>query len=364
MNRGSITSPQLFWTALLSMLPTMITLLPGELLRQGGRWAWWTPLVAAPPAAALAWIVGWFASRGGDLVAQAHVALGPIAGRLLLAAACAATGAYTVVIVREVAEGVRATYVSGNVPLGALVLMALLPAGILAWLGPVVIARVAALVAPTLTAAYLGGLAVAIPVLHMIWALPLLPGDGRFAAWPPVGIAWVWLVEPALVGVLVAHRLEPGARQRAGRVLAGVTLAAAGLLALGLWTLVADFGPPRAAQLTLPFQLFAEDLPYSPYLEHLDTLVLPVQMLSGLGKLGIFLWLWSRLAGGVSQRRWAHAALLCGAVAAGILGLVLFPNALAVDRSLYGLADFALPVLTGAMLLPYLAGRAWRRTAP
>ncbi len=364
MNRGSITPPQLFWTALLTMLPTMIMLLPGELLRQGGRWAWWTPLVAAPPAAALAWAAGWLAAHDGDMVEHARRALGPIAGRLVLAATWAATGAYTIIIVREVGEGARATFVSGNVPLGALVLMVLLPAGILAWLGPVVIARVASLVAPLLTAAYLGGLVVALPVLHIIWALPLLPGDGRFATWPPLGIAWVWLVEPALVGVLVAHRLDPAARRRAGLVLAGVTITAAILLALGLWALVADFGPPRAAQLILPFQLFSEDLPYSPYLEHLDTLVMPIQMLSGLGKVGIFLWLQTRLAGGATVRCWAPAALVSESVAAGILGLVLFPNALAVDRSLYRLADFALPVLAGGILLPYLVGRAWRRTAP
>jgi hypothetical protein len=364
MNRGQLSSAQLFWTALLTMLPTLVLLLPGELLRQGGRWAWWTPLLAALPAAGLAAVAGWLGARGGDLVTAARRVLGPLAGRLLLGTAWVATGAYTVVITRELGEGARATFVSGGVPLGPLALLALLPAGLLAWLGPVVIARVAALVAPFLGAMYLIGLAAAVPVMHAVWALPLLPADGRFASWPALGITWVWLAEPAFLGVLVAHRLDGEGRRRAGLVLAAAALAGAGLLALGLLALVADFGPARAAQLLLPFQLLSEDLAYSPYLEHLDTLVMPIEILAGLSKLAIFLWLWSRLAGGMSARRWEHAALLCLAAAAAILALTLFPNSLAVDRSFYGLAEYALPTLTGAALVPYLAGRPWRRAGP
>lgn len=359
MNRGRLNGVQLFCVALLSMWSTLILLLPGGLLRLGGRYAWWTPLLAAPAAAAFNWGVGRLAATRGDLVDVAR-SLGPVAGRALLLPAWAAVGLYTVAILREGSEGAAATFVAGSIPIPVFVLLGLIPAGLLAWLGPVVIGRTSSVLAPLLVGAFLIGLLLIEPVLHAIWALPLLPRDGDFAAWPPLLLAWEWLVEPAAVGALFMHSLQPAVRRAAGGILAAASLTAALCLSLGLWVLVADFGPGRATQFSMPFLAAAGETGESVYVQHFDTLTVTFEMLGNMLKTGIFFWLWTCLSRGLSGLR-GPLPLLVVLAGAGVLAVVLFANVLALDRALYAwVAVYGLPVLAAGLLVPYAAASCRR----
>lgn len=362
MSRGRLTARQLFWIALIGVLPTVFLEVPGELVRLAGRYAWQTPLFAAPPAVAFAWWVGSMAAGRGDL-AQAAAGVRPAwLGRLLLAGAWMAVGIVCVLVLRETAEGAAATYVKGNVPISALTLLILIEGGLLAWLGPVVIGRTSAVLAPALSVTYLGGLMLVLPLLQVVRLLPLLPG-----VFPPgIGVSlrleWLWLVEPALVGALLADRLEGQHRRRAGSALALATALAAVLLSAGLAVIVADFGPARAAELALPFLDLSKELPYSAYLEHLDSLVMPIEIVSAMEKVGIMFWMWHRLACllvpvPAASVMWIPAI----ALASGLLSMSLFPNLLAVDRALYPVSAACVPVFAAVLTAVYGMAPAGRR---
>lgn len=84
MSAARLPGAGLFWMALTAMLPTVILVMPGVLLRLAGPSAWWTPLAAGIPAAGFAWVVGTAAARHGDLLAAARRGLGPVLGCVLL----------------------------------------------------------------------------------------------------------------------------------------------------------------------------------------------------------------------------------------------------------------------------------------
>ncbi len=352
MKGDALTPRQLFWTAFLMMFPTILLLLPGDLLRLGGRYAWWTPLVAALPAAVVVWGAGRLAYRYGSFSAVALDRLGPVAGRIPLLAIWAALGAYIVVITREFAQVALATYVFESVPIGVLTALGLIVAGLAAWLGITVIARGAEAVAPIMIWIHLAMVAAALPFAHVIWALPLIPRNTHFADLQPLGRTWVWLAEPATLTLLL-DRVDESARRSAGLLLAGAVGAAAVLTALVLWTTIADFGPPRAAEFVLPFFNLTKEITLGSFLEHLEVILIPIILMGGAGKLATFYWLWShsgeRLTGG-GREVW----LVCGLIGLGAVSVTAFSNAVALDNALYWLlAQRALPVMLGAAVVTY-----------
>jgi spore germination protein KB len=362
VRRGRLTARQLFWIALIGVLPTVFLEVPGEIVRLAGRYAWQTPLIAAPPAAAFAWWVGRRGGGRGDLVQAASAVRPPWLGRVLLAGVWAAVGVLAVVALRETAEGAAATFIKGNVPLSALTLMILAVGGLLAWLGPVVIGRTSAVLAPTLSVTYLGGLMLVLPLLQLVRVLPLLPPAFPAGSWAPIRLEWLWLVQPALVGALLVGRLEGQHRRRAGAVLALATAVAAALLSAGLWVVVADFGPQRAAELALPFLNVSKELPYSAYLEHLDSLVMPIEMVSAMEKVGIVFWMWHRLACALVPVPAAGLMSIAAVtLVSGVLSMALFPNLLAVDRALYPVSSVCVPAFAVALAALYGLAPSRRR---
>lgn len=352
MKRVALSPRQLFWTAFLMMFPTILLLLPGDLLRLGGRYAWWTPLVAAVPAMMVVWGAGSLARRHGSLGAVALDRLGPVAGRIPLVVIGAALGAYTVVITREFAQVALATYVFESVPVSVLTVLGLIVAGLAAWLGMTVIARGAEVVAPTMIWVYLALVAASLPFSHVSWALPLIPRNAHFAALQPLGRTWVWLAEPVSLTLLL-DRVDEPARRSGGRLLAGAVGAAALLTAVVLWAIVADFGPPRAAEFVLPFFNLSKEITLGSFLEHLEVVLIPIILMGGTGKLAIFYWLWAdtgeRLTAG-GRDAW----LLSGLIGLGAVSVAAFSNAVALDQALYWLlAQRALPVLLGAVAVTY-----------
>ena len=352
MRRGQITGGQLFWVAFSAMFPTINLLLPGDLLRLGGRSAWWTPLLAAVPACAFAWAVGAGGGRCGDLVRAARHGLGPVFGRVVLLLAWAAMGVYTVLAVRESIDLSAQTFIFREVPVPILALLGLIPAAVFAWLGPVVIARVATLLAAAGLTVYLGVLVASLPMAQVIWALPLLPRDLRFASLHPLDLMWIWLVEPALVGSILMHRVAARDRGQAGKILAAAVAAAALSTAAGLWVMTANIGPQVAATLTIPLASLVRGVDVGN-VQHLDTLVLPTMVVASALKVGIFFYVWARLGAGLLAG-WARIALAVEVAAAGVLAIVLLPSPSAADRALYAWAGLrALPVLAGALPLAY-----------
>lgn len=352
MRWGPLSVRQLFWLAFTMMFPTVILLLAGDLLRLGGRYAWYTPLVAGVPAAGLAWLAGWVLARRGELTRTLSRALGPLGSRLALAVVWAGVGAYAVIVVREFAQFSLVTYVFEDVPIPVLTLLGLIPGGILAWLGPTLIGRAAQVVAPVLILVYAGILLAALPFSHILWVLPLLPRSFDFATLQPLARTWVFLAEPALLTLLADH-LGEQARRAAGRVLAAAVGLSATLAAIGLWVMVADFGPPRAAQLTLPVFNLAKEATYGSFLEHLEVFLIPIVIMGISVKLSIFFWLWTQ--SGSSLTRGGRAVwLLVQLVAAGAASIVLIPNTVVLDEALFTvLARFALPALLAAFVLAY-----------
>jgi hypothetical protein len=351
MGQG-VTGRQLFWTTFLMMFPTIILLLPGELLRLGGRYAWWTPVVAALPTVALNGLVGAGAGRRGALAPAARRALGPLLGRLPLLGVWVALGAYAVVVTREFAQIALATFVFADVPIWVLTLMGLTVAVLAAWLGIAVIARGAEVFGPLLIAVYMGLLAAALPFSHGIWALPLLPRNGRFAAWQPLADTWVWLAEP-LAATLMLERVAPSCRRRAGWALAAATACAAVLTAIGLWVTVADFGPARAAEFVLPFVGLAEGITFGTFLQHFELLLIPVVLMGGAGKMAVFYWLFSCAGEGLTGGG-RPAWLLAGALGLGLTSILALSSVVALEGALTTvLASRALPLLVGAVTVVY-----------
>jgi spore germination protein KB len=358
VRRGRLSVRQLFWCTILLMFPTIILFLPGDLLRTGGRSAWWTPLVVAPPALGLLWATGALARRFGSPIRAARDAFGPVAMRLVAGLLWAVLALYTVVVVREFAQGAAITYVFEDVPVAVLTAMGLVPAASAAWLGLVVVGRTAEAVLPVLLVVYLGLLLALLPFSHPVWALPLRPEQASFVSLQPLARTGVWLVEPALV-TLAADELGQQGLARLPAVLAGAAAAIAVLLALTVWLMVADFGPIRAAQLTLPIYEAAREATFGAFLEHMEALFIPVVLLGGTGKMALFYWLWTRtgreLTGG-GAGVWLAGELVAG----GAASVLFFRSAVQLDLALYTvLARFAVPALVGGILLAY-TGAAWR----
>ena len=360
MKRGRINARQLFWLAFVSMAATLVLTVPGELLRWAGRGAWWTPLAAATPMVPFAFLVGHAGGRQGDAVAMVRQRLGPVAGRGLLLAVWGALAIDAAIVSREVAEGASTVFVHAVVPVPLLVAIIVATGMWLAWLGPVVMGRVATAIALGFVITFVLGFVLATPVLHVLWARPFLPTDSRFLGTAPMTLSWLWLIEPALVGALVMDDVLPSARARAGTLVALATAAGAVLLSTATWLTIADFGPVRAAEFAQPLPHVMQELPYSLYLEHLDSLVVPVEILTALVKVGLFLWLWARVSYGLIDlpTAWLMPAL---ALINGAASIVLFANDLDLDRSIYGYALYILPTLLVLFAVAYLP--LGRRTA-
>jgi hypothetical protein len=357
MRREPLTAHQLFWTAFIMMFPTMLLMLPGALLRMGGRYAWCTPLVACLPAAALVWIVGGLAGRYGGLATVLGQAMGPVLGRLPLLVVWGALSIYVLTIVRESSVLAAMTFVVGDVPLWLLTLLGVFLAGVGAWLGLTVLARLSEFLGPVMVAAHVLLLAAAIPFVHVLWARPLIPRNADFLHLSPMALLWVWLAEP-LATTLMCDHLDADARRRAGRALAGATVAAAAMTSLGLWVIVADFGPARGAQLGLPFFNLAKEITMSAFLQHLEALVIPIALTGSAAKTGVFFWLWNRagtqLTGSAPARPLVIGMLGAGLAAGAVVSLLAFANAVSLEDFMIGvLARWALPALVAAVGAAY-----------
>lgn len=363
MKQGRVNASQLFGLGIISMLATLLLTLPGELLRQAGRGAWWTPLVAAVPAVPLAYAVGKRAGKQGDAVALLRRLLGPFVGRVLLLLVWLAVAIDMAIITREVAEGTSASFSSAIVPVPVLVMLVLVPGMWLAWLGPMVIGRVATMISAGIIVSCVVGFLAVVPLMHVLWTRPVIPTDARFLGGAPMELSWLWLIEPALVGTLIMHEVQPSARRMAGGILAGATASGAILLSGAIWLVIADFGPIRAAEFSVPILHIARELPYSMYLERLDSLVIAVGILGALVKVGLFLWIWAHVSEGIVRVRTAYL-LPSLAVANGISSIGMFANPLALDRSIYSYGLYILPTFFVFMAVSYLPGRTWASRSP
>jgi hypothetical protein len=360
VSREELGARQLFWTAFLTMFPTILVLLPGDLLRYAGRFAWWTPLLAGAAATLVVWALGAAAGQQGGIEAALSRGLGPVAGRLLMAVLLAALAAYTVVVTREYAQLAFATFVFENVPLWLLTALGLGVAGMAAWLGLTVIARGAEITGPLLLWVHLVLLAAALAFSHVIWARPLLPTNTHFARPAAVALTWVWLAEP-VTGVFMMEHAAPGVRRRAGRLLAQATALAAGVTAVGLWVMVADFGPARAAEFVLPMFNLTKEMTLGSFLQHFELVLIAVALLGGAGKMAIFYWLVAR-AGRYLTRGGSRPWLLAALLGLGAASVFLFSNVLDVGAALrWVLVPWALPALVGGVALAYAAGALRRR---
>jgi hypothetical protein len=363
--RGGLSHLQLASLAFVCVFPTMVMLLPGDLVRLGGRYGWWTPLVAGVPAAGLTWALTAAAARTGDLATTALRGGGPLGGRLLLLAEWLALGAFSVVVVREAGIFSAATLVAAAVPIWIITLFNALPAALLAWLGPIVTGRVASLVVPVMLLTYLAVLLMILPGVHVVWALPLWPRNAAFARPRPVLTTAVWLAEPLVVGLALLRRIRRDVRPAAGRLLAAAVLLSALLTSLGTWVLVAQAGPAGVATRSLPVLDLVNRIRFGLLVQHLQSLVLPIETMGLILKVGVFLWTWS----GVGVRllhpgRPRPGAVALHALVATALGLVLLPNLLALDRAVYSwLGLRALPLLLGAAVTSVVAALLRRGAA-
>ncbi len=362
--RGSLTAGQLFAILFVAIFPTMTMLLPGDLVRLGGRYGWCTPLVAAVPATLAAWLAGALGARVGDSVSAALRGLGRWAGRALLFIEWLALGAYVVMTIRESGDISAVTLIIGTIPVWLLTLLSMVPAVFLVWLGPVVLGRTAALIGPVLVLMYLAVLAGALPSAHVIWALPLLPRNGRFAGWHPMLLTWVFEAEPLFLGAGLMHQVKPAGRRMAGRTLALTVVTSALLTSIGTWTMVAEAGPQGVATAALPVLALVNRITFGSTVQHLQSVVLPIETMGVVMKVAVFLWLWCRLGQrllGTSTK----VVLFIEAALGTSLAIAAFSNLLAVDRALLTwLARLALPTLVAATFAGYGAAmirRGWGR---
>jgi len=355
LNRGHLSASQLYWMAVLSMVATLILMVPGELLRLAGRGAWWTPLVVAIAAVPLAFVVGNRAGVCGDAITLIQRRFGRLAAKALLIPVWLAFALDMTLILRETVEGTSMTFVAAQslVPRPLVTALVLAPGVWLALLGSVVLARVSSVVTVAVLGAFVSGALVILPQLHVLWLLPLLPTDGRFWRGSALLLTALWMIEPTLLGMLVMHKVQSVARRRAGAILAAATASGAVVLSASIVLVISDFGTGRAAEFVVPLLHVAQDLPYSLDLEHLDTLVVPVEILAALGKIGIFLWLWLRVSEAIAPVRapWL-LALQVGVAAAA--GFTLLPNIPALVHSMYVYAAYIVPTFLVLMMVAYL----------
>lgn len=354
--RGWLSGAQFGALMFLSVFPTIILLVPADLVRAGGRYGWWTPIAAAPPAMILGWATGRLAGGRGDTVRAAMRSLGPVAGRGVLALEWAGLAAYVVVIARELSETALATIVSGALPLGVMTALCVTASLVLAWWGPVVMGRTAVLLAPVLVAVFAVVAAAILPSSHVMWALPLWPDNTRFVRWLPLSLIWVWTAEPAFLAAVLMGHADAATRKTAGRSLALVVLGVTVLTALLTWITVAKLGPQGATILTLPLSGMVDNLGFGPSVLNLETAIFPIVAMGSVLKLALFLWVWARLGSGLTGIG-LKTALVVQGVAAGCVGLVVFQNVAILNRTLPLLGDTALPALVATTLLVYVRSR-------
>lgn len=351
---AQLSSQQFFWMLVLVSLPTDILFLPGTLLQNGGREAWLTSAIAAAPWILAAWGLGFAAGRLGDLVTTARTYLGPIAGRIVLFAEWVAVGSYVIITIGGMIQMAEATFVTASVPMWVLTLLGLIPAGILAWLGPVVTGRTALVLGPSLIAVLVGVELLTVSTIHWLWVLPFWPRSLRFANTASILYSWVWLAEPVFIGAGLMHHVKPTARKACGRTMALVVTTLAALGTIGVWDIIATFGAQRAATFLLPFIPFVNGVRLGPHLGHLATVVIPVETAGAAVSTGILLWVWKRLSGRAAWGMWSVAVVVGETIGAGGVALLLFGNVQTLNTiTLHWVAAVALPVLAAGSLATY-----------
>lgn len=358
--RGRLTVRQLFYFLYMLMVPTIYFIPVGDLVRLAGRWGWWSPFVVAIPSAALALWLGARAARHGDLVSVARQALGPMWARLLFACLWVLLGIEVVFIFREVADQSVLSFTYSVVPLVFLLALTAVIGLYIALLGVVVAARLAAIfffVVAVLSLVVEGS---AVPSLHLVWMLPLLPRTTQFLGIDPLArISW-WLSEP-LLGVLLIHRLGPDSRRRAGTMMAAAILLGAAVMSVVTFVAIAFGGPQQQARVMLPGYVLLRQVRYSALLPtHLETVVNPALVITSALKVGMFLWLWARL--GAAAWHLPRTWMLVGGTVAAAAAAWLALDPLRVEVGVFTvIGRFVVPL---SVLLLVLGYALVRRPAP
>ena len=358
--RGSLSSGQLFWLMFVLMFPTLVFFPPGDLIRDGGRWAWLTPLVAAVPACLLCSWVGRRAGKHGDWVAVARKGLGPVAAPAALALTWLPVAAYAVVIHREFADIASATYVLAMVPKAALLMIGIVVTMYVAWLGPIVMARAASLLGPMVVVVFLASIVLWLPSVRLVFVRPFLPANLDFLNADGLLLMTTWLIEPIL-GALLIHRASGPARQRAGRTFVAAAALAAVLTSVTTWVVVAVVSVQHGSTLSTPFITMLQAIQSGFFPLHLETVVVPVDLMAGTMKTGLFVWFMARLARGVAPLPFAW--LIAGsALLSTVVAGMAFSTPIQTDAALKQvLGPWAMPALVATCVLTYATFR--RRVA-
>jgi hypothetical protein len=195
-----------------------------------------------------------------------------------------------------------------------------------------------------------------VPDIHPLWILPLLPRNTDFLGIEPVMRVSGWLVLPSFA-VLLIPRLGPDARRSAPWLMVGAVALGAGILAMTVFTTIGFAGPATVARELVPGFVALRQARLNPLVPaHLETIVVPLNVISGGFKMGVLLWLW----GGVAQAAWGLGrrwGVILGAAASTVASAWLL-DPIRVDIGLYVLvARFAAPVLALVLVVSYVRGR-------
>lgn len=348
----TISLRQLTTIGVALIYPTLVLLVPGDLIRAAGRWAW----LSLPLAGVVIGLVAAAAFRSPVLRKEGVVGAtmrmgGPWVGRGVLVAAWLAVAADGTLIVRQVALASLTVYPGGHVSLLILGAMPVILASVIAALGLGVLARVAGIVVPLIIFANVPWIGLSLASIHVNWLLPLVPANLGFASAPAMSVAGAFLVEVFLLAFWT-DRLDSVPRARDGSLLPVTVLAIVILFGdMAVAQITGFFGPARAGQFLIPSAELARELAYPDFVQGLDAIASPFLILGGTLKLAFYettLLRLQRTILPVGAPAW-HAAAI--ALLLGIAGATLLPNAFVLLRALHTFGTLDACVFTVLPLL-------------
>lgn len=272
-NKEHISPSQLFCVAVMAIYPTIILMVPSQLLKVNGDDAPWAALLAALTGAAFAWVSTSIHHKFPQYrITTTFVAvLGRWAGWLLCFIFLSIYFGAGIAIFREFGEMASWAFAFGDIPIGIFLIMGGINAFYLSYHGIEAIARLSQLMLPISVLAVFVMFVSAIPWMNWKFVLPPLPEMNnellRMTLHP-----LAFFAEGFLLGTIYPY-VQPAARVR--RSMLYGTLMIGAIFTVTMISLTAYFGGTRGGNMTFPLLHLSKEIRYGIFLSHLQVIMVP-----------------------------------------------------------------------------------------
>jgi|GEM_PF-1611484 len=320
---GTISNGQAALIAIGAVLAITIFVLPGPPVAEAGNDGYWSPMLATIPSVVQIAVFVWLGKRYDWQSPYQYLPklLGRWLGGLVKLLYAFLFLFIAASVSQEIAKVVGAISMPMTPP-QAFVILTVLAAAYVAWLGIEAFGRLAQLILPLLLGVLLFIPVSLIPQLDLGYLLPIL-----YEGWlPPLRGALAPIAMRGEAALLLAfmlpHLRVPRKALRTGVL---VTCVIALFLALNAVTLISLLSPGEVARLSMPVLAAARLVRLTRGIEHIEFLILGPWTIALVLKVGLFVYFATVGVAAVARSQW-RPYVLPTAVLAGALGSWMYPN--------------------------------------